>query len=111
SNPIPGVANFGRSPAVRAEWTGKYKLETEERSPLFGFTSNQPPTLDAVRLRGILGAAGANVPVGRTDEGTTGGVVGVGADGEVATPVGMETGGGGAPTVPFGGIGGQGLSS
>src|SRR5439155_9579515 len=48
---ITGREFFDR-PYVRADWRAGNVLRKGERSSLFGFTSNDPPTLDAVRVRG-----------------------------------------------------------
>src|SRR5262249_57393608 len=58
-----GPITFGgfegrRAPAIRAYWTSSPLTSPGipfpgDRSPLFGFTSNDPPTFDVVRLRGL----------------------------------------------------------
>src|SRR5262249_7941044 len=47
-------SDFEQRPSFRAIWSGKNVLAKEARSTVFGFTSNLPPTLEAVRLRGEL---------------------------------------------------------
>jgi hypothetical protein len=44
-------SDFDNSPSVRAIWNGKNVLERNNRSTVFGFTSNLPPTTDLVRIR------------------------------------------------------------
>ena len=48
---------------VRANWTNGNVLKPRERSAVFGFTSNQPPTYDEVQLRGVQ-LAGVKPAVG-----------------------------------------------
>jgi hypothetical protein len=73
------TAETRRFAAVRAIWA-EPALKPTERSTIFAFTSNEPPTFDATRVRGlppgVVAAAGADV---RTAELKT--------DGEVPTPI------------------------
>jgi hypothetical protein len=72
-----------RYAALRAVWTGDRELRPGNRSCVFGFTSNLPPTFALVRIHG---AVAGEKPA--ADNGTMEG--GVLADGEVPTPYGEE---------------------
>jgi hypothetical protein len=102
-------------PCFRANWVGANVLKPGERSCIFGFTSNEPPTIEPVRLRGVAAKVtekGDIVYVGADrDEmavGAGGDVAGASltaAEGDVPTPVGFEAGG---PSVSgLGLVGGQ----
>ena len=74
------------SPAIRAFWLDN-PLKPGERSTLFGFTSDYPPTYEAVRVRGNSKLAiGAAVGVGNPDLRPAA----LTADGEVPTPIAFE---------------------
>src|SRR5262249_61717953 len=75
-----------RAPAIRAYWPDN-PLKPDERSTLFGFTSDFPPTYEDVRIRGnsrlaIGGAVGPMEPDVRAAT--------LGADGEVPTPIAFD---------------------
>lgn len=89
---IPGVGastavlRRGRSentyPALQASWLDT-PLRPGERSVLFGFTSNLPPTFDGVRLG--ANAVGDSVPVAGIPDNRPANLI---ADGTVPTPIG-----------------------
>jgi hypothetical protein len=83
-----------RAPAVVAFWSD-YPLRPRQRSTLFGFTSNQPPVYEDVRLRGN-GLPDRIVPAAPAPDIRPANTL---ADGEVPTPVAFE------PVVPAGGGG------
>jgi hypothetical protein len=122
-----------RAPAIRAYWTSS-PLDSPgtpflgDRSPLFGFTTNDPPTFDIVRLRGLPGPAIEPAaalpqddplsedlePVGfqeaeAPEAGEAGDEGSLRADGSVPTPITPEAaavgGGAGGIGAPFGGLG------
>ena len=95
-----------RSPALRAYFLDN-PLKPKERSTLFGFTSDYPPTYEDVRLRGNSGAVQGVVGAAFGDLDLK--LAALTADGEVPTPAAFETAGA-APSVGVGfasgGIGG-----
>jgi hypothetical protein len=46
-----GSSDYDRQPSFRATWMGKNSIPTDGRSTIFGFTSNQPPKMESVRIR------------------------------------------------------------
>jgi hypothetical protein len=142
--PGPGVSDqsgpttsggFGRfedrwAPAIRAYWTSN-PLNSPglsfpaDRSPLFGFTSNDPPIFDVVRLQGQPHSAikpavplerddglSEDLKVARLQEAPAAGIAravrSLRADGSVPTPIAPAAAGdgGGGTGAPFGGRGG-----
>jgi hypothetical protein len=93
-------SDFESSPSFRAIWTGDNVLKKDVRSTVFGFTSNLPPTIEPVRIRGLREPAKPGEPIrpagtGPTDpEGREAGIV---AEGRVPTPLPESTGVGGGP--------------
>jgi hypothetical protein len=47
-------SDFKDRPSFRAIWNGKNAIPKDSRSTVFGFTSNLPPTIEPVRLRGLF---------------------------------------------------------
>ncbi len=45
--------DWREQPLLRANWIGRNLLKPRERSAIFGFTSNAPPTYEPVSLRGV----------------------------------------------------------
>lgn len=90
-------------PAVRAYWLDR-PLRPGERSTLFGFTSDLPPTYDNLRARGntvpAVAPAAENVPDVRPAN--------LMVDGEIPTPVAFETAAPGAAPAGVGGTAGVG---
>ena len=81
---LASAFDFENQPCFRAMWNENNMLKKGNRSCLYGFTSNLPPTLAAARLRGIQ--VGAIQPA---STGADAGVreIGVAPDGEVPTPI------------------------
>jgi hypothetical protein len=46
-------SDFDKGPCFRAVWNGDQVIKKDGRSTVFGFTSNLPPTLEAIRIRGL----------------------------------------------------------
>jgi hypothetical protein len=98
-----GLDGYGpdRYAAIRADFTDPEAgpLDKKQRSTIFGFTSNDPPTYDVVRIRGSSSeiralAPGITVPANLQ------------ADGGVPVPVAFEQGAAGVAGVSFPFLGG-----
>jgi len=84
-------------PAVRAVWSEDDLLKPRERSTLFGFTSNYPPTMDAIKVLGR--ALGIGVGAGPGGEGAKGGVAFAVAVKDGVAPAAGAAGRAGTPAV------------
>jgi hypothetical protein len=82
-------SDFERGPSFRAIWGGAAGLGKDNRSTVFGFTSNLPPTLEPVKIRGLVrDVQGKEIRPAAVDNQAEGepGREGLNAEGRVPTP-------------------------